>query len=125
MIDQGRVIAEGTPTRLKDQLGGSVVELTVPDADRDRTLEALRSVNDHQATFEPTSKKISLAAPDGPATLTRVVRRLDEAGIAPDDIALRQPTLDDVFLSLTGHVAEEVAAPETSGRRGRRQRRGR
>jgi ABC-2 type transport system ATP-binding protein len=124
VIDHGRVIAEGTPTQLKDQLGGSVVELTVPDADRERALESLGSINDHEPSFDPASKKISLAAPNGPTTLTRVVRRLDEASIAPEDIALRQPTLDDVFLAMTGHVAEETAPAEPSGgRRGRRARR--
>jgi ABC-2 type transport system ATP-binding protein len=126
VIDHGKVIAEGTPTELKDQLGGSVVELSVPDTDKDRTLGALGSINDHDPTFEPSSKRISLHAPNGPATLTRVVRRLDEEGIAPDDIALRQPTLDDVFLTLTGHVADdteqEPAGAAGPGRRSRRSR---
>lgn len=125
VIDHGKVIAEGTPSQLKDTLGGSVVELTVADADRAKVMEALNSINEYEAAFEPSSKKISLAAPNGPLTLTRVVRMLDDQHVAPEDIALRQPTLDDVFLSLTGHAAEdeaEPATPATSGRRGRRSR---
>ena len=127
VIDNGKVIAEGTPSQLKDTLGGSVVELTVADADRAKTLTALDSVNEYEPAFEPSSKKISLAAPNGPLTLTKVVRVLDEQDVAPEDIALRQPTLDDVFLSITGHAAEEETTETTegTGRRGRRARRSR
>jgi ABC-2 type transport system ATP-binding protein len=125
VIDQGKVIAEGTPNQLKDQLGGSVVELTVADTDRDNTMTALATVNEYDPTFEPSSKKISLTAPNGPTTLTRVVRRLDEVQIAPEDIALRQPTLDDVFLSITGHTAEETAVDPVGAKQGRRSRRAR
>jgi ABC-2 type transport system ATP-binding protein len=122
VIDRGRLIAEGTPTRLKDELGGSVVELTVGDEIRSRAMEALRSVNGEDPNFEPSSKKITLAATEGSETLARTVRVLDDAGIRPDDITMRKPTLDDVFLAYTGHVAEERGAGG-NGRRGRRARR--
>ena len=124
VIDQGRLIAEGTPESLKDKLGGAVVELTVADGLRARTMEMLSSVNGQEPTFEPASRKITLAAPDGPASLLQVVRALDGAGIQPDDIALRKPTLDDVFLAYTGHVAEDAAAAGNGNGR-RRRRRGR
>lgn len=124
VIDQGKVIAEGTSEELKDQLGGSVVELTVPDDVQADTLRALGGLGPDEPTFEPSSKRISLPAPDGAATLTRVVRSLDDAGVTATDIALRKPTLDDVFLSLTGHVAEEEAVEvRGGGRRGRKARR--
>jgi ABC-2 type transport system ATP-binding protein len=60
----------------------------------------------------------------GPAILTEAVRRLDAAGIVLADIALRRPTLDDVFMALTGHAAEEAEQPKENGKRGRRGRRG-
>jgi ABC-2 type transport system ATP-binding protein len=123
VIDQGRLIAEGTPESLKDKLGGAVVELTVADDLRARTIEMLGSLNGHEPTFEPSSKKITLAAPDGAASLLQVVRALDDARIRPDDISLRKPTLDDVFLAFTGRVAEDAAAPGNGN--GRRRRRGR
>jgi daunorubicin resistance ABC transporter ATP-binding subunit len=124
VIDQGKLITEGTPEELKDRLGGSVVELTVPDEIRPATMEALSTIGDEEPTFEPGSRKIILPAPDGSQTLTEVVRRLDGAGITPGDISLRKPTLDDVFLSLTGRVAEEAADAngDGRGRRGRRTR---
>jgi len=128
VIDQGRLIAEGTPGELKDKVGGSVVELTVDDALKDRTLEVLASVGGDSPTFEPASKRITIQAPEGARTLTEAVRRLDEARIVPGDITLRKPTLDDVFLTLTGHVAEDITTGDGNGapgRRGRRTRRGR
>ena len=125
VIDRGKVIAEGTSESLKDQLGGSVVELTVADDVQAKTMETLAALGPDEPTFEPSSKRISLPAPEGAKTLTKVVRGLDEAKITADDIALRKPTLDDVFLSLTGHVAEDetVAAGSGKRRRGRRARR--
>ena len=125
VIDQGRLIAEGTPESLKDKLGGAVVELTVADDLRARTMETLSSVNGHEPTFEPSSKKITLPAPDGAANLLQVVRALDGASIRPDDISLRKPTLDDVFLAFTGRVAEDAATPGNPDGRRRRGRRGR
>jgi ABC-2 type transport system ATP-binding protein len=128
VIDEGRLIAEGTPEALKDKVGGSVVELTVSDSEKDRTLEVLASVGGEAPTFERASKRITIQAPEGPRTLTEAVRRLDEARIVPDDIKLRKPTLDDVFLTLTGHVAEDTGdgnGDGTTGRRGRRTRRSR
>ena len=92
----------------------------------DRTLEILASLGSESPTFEPASQRITLQAPEGAKTLTETVRRLDGAQIVPNDITLRKPTLDDVFLTLTGHVAEDTTAPDgNGGRRGRRKRRGR
>ncbi len=121
VIDHGKVITEGTPSELKDKLGGSVVELTVADECRDQTLQALTAVTGEEPSYEPATKKITVPAPDGARTLTAVVRRLDDAGIVPDDITLRKPTLDDVFLALTGHHAEDTTSEPTNGSRaGRR-----
>ena len=119
VIDEGRLITEGTPEELKDKLGGSVVELTVDDDTRTRTMDTLRSVNGDEPVYDAGSKRISLPAPDGSATLIQVVRALDDAGIAPGDLSLRKPTLDDVFMTLTGHVAEDTNKSPQRGRRGR------
>lgn len=118
VIDEGRLITEGTPDELKDKLGGSVVELSVADELREATLAALRTVHGDEPGFDPGSKKLSIPAPDGSKSLMQAVRVLDDAEITPDDMTLRKPTLDDVFLSLTGHAAEETTKkPERTRRR--------
>lgn len=123
IIDHGHLIQEGTPNELKDRLGGSVVEVHVRDEDRAAAAAALTPVGDGDIRTEGTS--IVLPAVDGSRTLTNAVRRLDEAGLEPRDIGLRRPTLDDVFLSLTGHHAENGAQPEAAAAQGGRRRRGR
>jgi daunorubicin resistance ABC transporter ATP-binding subunit len=125
VIDRGRLIAQGTGDELKDKLGGSVIELHVADGDRDRTVQTLQAIST-EAALEPSHQSIRLPAPEGSQTLLAVVRRLDEVGIATQDIALHKPTLDDVFLTLTGRGAAEAEAEQESkekrGRRGRRER---
>ncbi|MBO0852680.1 MAG: ATP-binding cassette domain-containing protein [Nocardia sp.] len=103
VIDQGTVIAEGTADELKAKTGGSYCEV-VP-LDPGEVPAAITALGDLvptslRAKFENT---ISIPAPEGPSTLTEAVRRLDAAGVALADIALRRPSLDDVFLSITGH----------------------
>jgi len=105
VIDHGRLVSEGTARQLKDRVGGAVVELRVPDADRARTLAALRNGNGEGPTVDEHDGRVILAAPDGSRTLTVALRRLEAAGITPEDAALRKPTLDEVFLALTGHHA--------------------
>jgi daunorubicin resistance ABC transporter ATP-binding subunit len=117
VIDHGRLITEGTPAELKDKLGGAVVELTVPDELTAPTMEALRSVHGDPPTYDERSKRISIPAPDGSASLMAVVRRLDAASISPDDLTLRNPTLDDVFLALTGHATEDPTLTPPEPRR--------
>ncbi len=121
VIDQGRLIAEGTAAELKARMGGDVIELTVESEDTTRTIEALRRI----AGEDPQLKGATLQIPAirGVDTLTQVVRELDSGQIRPSNIGLRTPTLDDVFLALTGHFAEpdtdEASQPEATGRRGR------
>lgn len=117
VIDHGTLIAEGTSDELKAQIGGDVVEIHVHSDLKASAIEAMARVS----TEEPTvlGAAISIPAPDGAGTLTTVVRELDHSNIHPKDIALRKPTLDDVFLTLTGHKAEHESEPEpTRGRRG-------
>ena len=114
VIDHGRLISEGTGEELKAQVGGSLVEMSVPEADRARTIEALRGFSIGQPAYDEQRRKVSLPAPDGSKTLMEALRRLADAGIRPDDVALHKPTLDDVFLALTGHAASTGDGQETS-----------
>jgi ABC-2 type transport system ATP-binding protein len=107
VIDGGRVIAEGTSDELKSRVGGDLLALRV--ADRARAAEAVAAIADLGSgapQVVPESGEISLPVPEGAAILAEVVRRLDAAGLEISDLALGRPSLDDVFLALTGHVAE-------------------
>ncbi|HZD81026.1 MAG TPA: ATP-binding cassette domain-containing protein [Actinomycetota bacterium] len=124
VIDVGKVIAEGTADELKRRVGGEVLALRV--ADRSRVAEAAGAVlglgpGGGQADNNTGEIAVPVGA-EGTAILTEAVRRLDSAGIELADIGLRRPTLDDVFLALTGHAAEEppAEAEPSRGRRGRR-----
>jgi ABC-2 type transport system ATP-binding protein len=105
VIDHGGLIGEGTPDQLKDRVGGAVLELTMPDDDRARARWALQTLQAEDPTDDRHPGRIVVPAPDGPGTLTQALRRLDGAGVTPEDVTLRKPTLDDVFLALTGHRA--------------------
>ena len=121
VIDHGLVIAEGTSAELKAKLGGTVVEVTLgDDAAAEAALRALAGTGDAEPVRD--GEVVRVAASAGPATLTEVVRALDAADLEAVGLQLRQPSLDDVFLSLTGHAAEEVAESSPSGRRGRKER---
>jgi ABC-2 type transport system ATP-binding protein len=105
VINHGRLVSEGTGDQLKDRVGGAVLEVTVPESDRARTLQALRGVGGQDATGDRDRGRVVLPAPDGTRTLTEALRRLDAAGVTPEDVGLRKPTLDEVFLALTSHRA--------------------
>ena len=127
VIDQGRLVTEGTPEQLKDTLGGAVVDVSLADGEAARAAAILSPLGAEPPSSEAAGGRVTIPAPDGSRTLLEVVRRLTEAGITPDDIALRKPTLNDVFLALTGREAEGQAVDagagnEGKGRRGRRSR---
>jgi ABC-2 type transport system ATP-binding protein len=109
VIDLGSVIAEGTANELKDQIGGEVLELHVADRARlDDAAAALKELGSSEHTLEHHTGLIRIqAGTDGAQIVVEAVRRLDAVAIAIGDIALHKPTLDDVFLTLTGHVAEQ------------------
>ena len=101
VIDHGKVIAEGTSDELKDRVGGERLEVRLKRSeDEAKALAALG--DDAHAEFP-------LVIVPGGANIAQVVRTLDEADVVIDDIAIRRPTLDDVFLELTGHAAEEAS----------------
>jgi ABC-type multidrug transport system ATPase subunit len=111
VVDHGRAIAEGTAAELKRETGGARMEvlLTAPHPD---ARAALAPLVDGEIAFGDDGRH--LRAPVRPAAglTTRIVRALDEAGIEVDDVEIRQPSLDDVFFSLTGHPTEE--APDST-----------
>jgi ABC-2 type transport system ATP-binding protein len=111
VIDHGRVIAHGTSGQLKDQIGGDRLEIVVQDEDQAASaITALAPLVSGEATIDGTHYSAPVAG--GSPVLIEAVRALDSAGVGVADIGLRRPTLDDVFLSLTGHSAEEDQVPE-------------
>jgi ABC-2 type transport system ATP-binding protein len=111
VVDHGRIIASGTADELKTQVGGERIEVVVHD--RDRLGEAAGLVAaDGSASLDQHTKRVTIAAHGGARQLVEVVRTLGDAEIALDDVALRRPTLDDVFLALTGRSAEELPDEE-------------
>lgn len=109
LLKAGRVIAEGTPWDLKATLGGSWIDISLPtEAALSAAKRALAGLPEVQADAERL--RLSLPAEDGTGSLLHVANLLAEAAVTPLDLGLRQPTLDDVFLHLTGDVGEEVAA---------------
>jgi len=108
VIDHGTLIAEGTSDQLKTQVGGDVIEAKIHRHDHEQAIPALASVNGDDPKVE--GRTVTIHAHDGAATLTKAVLALEEAGVVPLDIGLRRPSLDDVFLTLTGHKAQESGA---------------
>lgn len=108
VIDKGRKIAQGTSAELKTQIGGERVEVVVVDpADLLRTQAILTSYSVDGVQVDRQAGRISAGVAYGAEDLRRVLQRLSDAGISVVDVGLHRPTLDDVFLSLTGHGAEE------------------
>ena len=107
VIDHGKVIARGTSDALKSQVGGERLEITVENADIAKTQEIVARISG--TAMHTDVRTISAPVTTGSIALMEALRALDEAKIHPLDIALKRPSLDDVFLSLTGHVAEEEA----------------
>ena len=112
VIDRGRVIADGSPEQLKSKLGGDQLDVVVHQSDQLPSATAvIGRVTGADPEVDRDTRRISAPVADRVAALTEVVRGLDDAGITVEDIALRRPTLDEVFLHLTGHHADqEVAA---------------
>ncbi len=125
VIDHGHIIAQGTAAELKASMGATVIEVAFRDS------AAVATARERLAAIGPVTvsgRELHVGVADGPRAMLETVRALDGAGLTPVALSLREPTLDDVFLTLTGHRAEEPAegengaAAELSGRdpRGRR-----
>jgi ABC-2 type transport system ATP-binding protein len=106
MLERGRVIARGTPDELKARIGRDRLAVVVHrDDDLERTAGIVQQVAAAEALIEPDARRVSVPVEDRVAALSQVVRALHDAGIDAEDIALRRPTLDEVFLHLTEHQA--------------------
>lgn len=126
VLDHGNVIAKGTSNELKSQVGGDRIEIVVESTnDVSKAAVAIAQFGSAPAITENLTKTILLPVAGGSTAIVNIVRKLDENQISIADIALRRPTLDDVFLSLTGHATEntEVNSEPTKRRRGRGSRR--
>ena len=118
VIDHGKVIARGTSDVLKKQVGGERLEIVVEAQNITKTMEVVASISGNKATLDEGLRMISAPVSTGATALIETLRSLDAAGIHPLDVGLKRPSLDDVFLSLTGHAAEEKTEEvETTGRR--------
>ncbi len=105
VIDRGKVIAEGSPDELKARVGGERLEVTLEDPSQAaRAVEALGATSCDPPEVDEAVVRMTFPRRSG--VIAEVVRELDDAGVAIADLAVRRPTLDDVFLVLTGHAAE-------------------
>ncbi|HEY1918022.1 MAG TPA: ATP-binding cassette domain-containing protein [Streptosporangiaceae bacterium] len=120
VVDAGKVIAEGTPDELKSQVGGERIEITlIPGAD---LAAAVATVKGHAAgpvEVDAAQRKLMAPVSATAGMATALVRSLDQAGVAVDSLTVHRPSLNDVFLSLTGHQAEEADEDEPDGQEGR------
>jgi ABC-2 type transport system ATP-binding protein len=111
VVDHGTIIARGTADELKKQIGGERIEVVVHSpGDLERATAVLAAVCAGDCVTDTRLRRLTVPADGGAQRLLQVLRDLDAAGIAIDDIGLRRPTLDDVFLALTGHAAETAPA---------------
>jgi len=113
VIDHGRIIAQGTADELKAQVGGERIEVVLSEPEQLGAAQALLApVATGEIQVDEHTRRLVVPTDAGSAGLIRIIRALDERGMGIDDIALRRPTLDDVFVYLTGHSAEEEQAAE-------------
>jgi len=114
VIDHGKRIAEGTAAELKDQVGGARVEIILSEQGQlDRARTILAALADEPPEVDEHSRRLIAPVSGGSATLVEAVRQLNDEGIEVLDLALRRPTLDEVFLQLTGHASEETKGEDT------------
>jgi ABC-2 type transport system ATP-binding protein len=113
VLDTGRVAASGTPDQLKSKLGGDRIEVVVRTSEE---LPIVRDVLGPDTEVDPDSFRVSAAVTDRVAALTRVTSVLAAKGVEAEDIALRRPTLDEVFLAITGHRAVDTSGGDSGVR---------
>ena len=107
VIDTGKVIARGTSDHLKREIGGEHLEVTVAAKDVSKAMEIIERISGNKPKLDDGLNSISAPVSTGTAALIEVINGLTAVGINPLDLGLKRPSLDDVFLALTGHKAEE------------------
>ena len=120
VIDHGKVIARGTSDLLKKQVGGERLEIVVENQDLTAVKEIVAQVSGVGINVDEGLRQVSAPVTTGSKALIEAAKLLDEKGIHPLDIGLKRPSLDDVFLALTGHVAEEKKDEEALLTQGRK-----
>jgi len=116
VVDHGKIIARGTSDELKDQVGGERIELVVHQrSEIEQAVGLIRTFGVGEPIVDSHTRKVTLPSTGGAQALVQVVGALTDANIVIDDIGVRRPTLDDVFLSLTGHAAELGASDDDQG----------
>jgi ABC-type multidrug transport system ATPase subunit len=112
VLEQGRIVAAGTPTELKERIGGDVLEVRARDAvDVERVRALLAGLGSGEPVADPRWQRVTLPTTDRMFTLLTAAQRIAEAGIAVEDLGLRRPSLDDVFLTLTMADGDRPGAP--------------
>jgi len=115
VMDAGTVVATGTADQLKRRIGGERIDVQVRDAaDLPAARAALASAVGAEAELDAGARRVMVPVSSGAAALAAVVRELDAAAVTIEDIALRRPTLDEVFLQLTGHAGADAARGESA-----------
>jgi ABC-2 type transport system ATP-binding protein len=111
IVDYGKVIAAGTPAELKTLAGDDVIEVHVRDAGALPDVAAVLAAAGHDPRVDSATRRVSVAVDDGTRRLMEAMRALDHDGSAVEDISLRHPTLDEVFLTLTGKPGGTTGQP--------------
>lgn len=122
VVDHGKVIARGTSDQLKRQVGGERLEIVVEASQLNQVKELVAKVAGGAVSVDESLRQVSAPVTTGSKALIEAARQLDDLGIHPLDIGLKRPSLDDVFIALTGHAAEEPKVEEaaTTGRKRKR-----
>ena len=116
VVDHGRVIAQGTPDELKDHIGGDRITVEIADAaNRDTAIGVLATICTGKVDVDEGGRSFSAPIRSGDRVVPGVIRALDDAGVDVLDVEVRRPTLDDVFLTLTGHASVEDDAGDAVG----------
>ena len=111
IIDHGKVIAAGTPAELKTRAGDDMIEVHVRDADDLPAVSGVLAKIGHDPRIDVPQRRAYVAVDDGSSRLMEVLRVLDQQGVTVEDVSLRRPTLDEVFLALTGKPAQTTDSP--------------
>lgn len=120
VVDHGKVIARGTSDELKQQVGGERIEIVVNESDITGARDIMDRVSGAATLLDAGLRRLSAPVQNGSTALMDVIREFDARGIHPLDMAMKRPSLDDVFLSLTGHAAEETSDESTTGAKSKR-----